>query len=144
MKKIYRKLLLIHVAVFFILLITWICGEEIKTEAGSPFSALYYVLHIFLGSIIFILTLVEWITRNQTKLVHTPAMPQHLWINQILHRGYYLILMALPLTGIIVFFDFMESRPFYLLHGSLFNLLLILIMVNLASMMIEKLKVKPL
>lgn len=124
------------------LLITWFCGNAIKTEAGSPFAALYYVLHIFPGSIIFILILVEWLAKNQSKLVRPPEMQKHLWINRILHRGYYLILMALPLTGIIVFFDFMENRPFYLLHSALFNLLLVLIMVNLISMIIGKLKLK--
>lgn len=144
MKYNYRNLILIHIAAFVMLLITWLCGNAIKTEAGSPFAALYYVLHIFPGSLIFILILVEWLARNQDKLVHPPEMQKHLWINRVLHRGYYLILMALPLTGIIVFFDFMESRPFYLLHGALFNLLLILIVVNLISMMIGKLKVRPL
>ncbi len=122
------------------LLITWLCGEAIKTEAGSPMVALYYVLHIFPGSIIFILILFEWLVRNQGKLVHTAEMPQYLWINRKLHRAYYLILLVLPLTGIAVFFDFIQSRPFYQLHSALFNLLLILIAVNCISMIIGKLK----
>ncbi len=143
MKNFYRRLLLIHVLAVFMLLVTWLCGEAIKTEAGSPFAALYYVLHIFPGSIIFILILFEWIVRNQGKLVHVPEMPQHLWINRKLHRAYYLILLALPLTGIVVFFDFIKSRPFYQLHSALFTLLLILITVNLISMIVGKLKSQP-
>jgi cytochrome b561 len=141
MKNIYRKFILIHVLAFFILLMTWLCGEAIKTEAGSPFAALYYVLHIFPGSIIFILILIEWIVRNQGKLIHPPEIPQYLWINRKLHRAYYLILLALPLTGITVFFDVIKGRPFYQLHSALFSLLLILIVVNLISMIIGKLKV---
>jgi len=144
MKNLYRKLLLIHVVAFFMLLITWLCGEAIKTEAGSPMVALYYVLHIFPGSAIFILIFFEWITRNQGKLVHTPEMPQHLWLNKILHRAYYLILLALPLTGIVVFFDFLQNRPFYQLHSALFSLLLLLIAVNFISMIVGKLNNKTL
>lgn len=142
MKNLYRNLLLIHIVAFLMLVITWLCGEAIKTEIGSPMVALYYVLHIFPGSAIFILIFFEWIIRNQGKLVHTPDMPQHLWLNRILHRAYYLILLALPLTGIVVFFDFMQSRPFYQLHSTLFSLLLILITVNIISMIIGKLKNK--
>lgn len=140
MKRLYRKLMLIHVLAFFMLLVTWLCGEAIKTEAGSPFAALYYVLHIFPGSVIFILILFEWIVRNQGKLIHTPDMPRHLWMNRKLHRAYYLILLALPLTGIAVFFDFMQSRPFYQLHSLLFTWLLILVGVNVVSMLLGKLK----
>ncbi len=140
MKLLYRNLILIHVLAFFMLLVTWLCGAAIKTEAGSPFAALYYVLHIFPGSIIFILILFEWLVRNQGKLIHMPDMPQHLWINRKLHRAYYLILLALPVTGIAVFFDFMESRPFYQLHSGLFTLLLALVVINAASMLAGKLK----
>jgi cytochrome b561 len=140
MKSLYRKLIVIHFLAFLMLLVTWFCGAAIKTEAGSPMVALYYVLHIFPGSIIFILILFEWLIRNQGKLVHTTEMPQYLWINRKLHRAYYLILLALPLTGILVFFDFIQARPFYHSHSALFNLLLILIVINSISMLIGKLK----
>lgn len=144
MKNAYRNILFIHIVAFFMLLITWLCGEAIKTEAGSPMVALYYVLHIFPGSAIFILIFFEWIISNQDKLVHTPEMAQHLWINRKLHRAYYLILLALPLTGIAVFFDFLKSRPFYQLHSALFSLLLLLIAVNFISMIVGKFKNKTL
>jgi len=140
MKSLYRNLMLIHGLAFLMLLVTWLCGEAIKTEAGSPFAALYYVLHIFPGSVIFILILFEWIVRNQGKLVHTPDMPLHLWINRRLHRAYYLILLALPITGVAVFFDFMDSRPFYQLHSTLFTLLMVLVAVNVVSMLIGAFK----
>ncbi len=47
MRAVYRKVLLVHTIAFFMLLLTWLAGEAIKTEAGTPFAALYYVLHIF-------------------------------------------------------------------------------------------------
>jgi cytochrome b561 len=136
------KLIAVHALAFLMLLMTWACGEAIKSEAGTPFVALYYVLHIFPGSIIFILILFEWLARNQEKLVHTPDTPTHLWVNRKLHRAYYLILLALPITGIAVFFDLMTSRPFYQLHSLLFTLLLALVLVNLCSMVIAKFKQK--
>lgn len=136
-----RHLVAIHVVVALMLLLTWWTGESIKTETG-PFAALYYVGHIFPGSVIFILILFEWIVRNQGKLIHTPSLPQHLWINRKLHRAYYLILLALPLTGIAVFFDFFASRPFYRLHGILFYSLLALIVINLISMLIGHIATK--
>lgn len=140
MKSNDKNLILIHVVAFLMLVVTWLCGYAIKTQAGSPLAALYYVLHIFPASVIFILILLEWIIRNQGKLVHTSNMPRHQWVNRKLHRGYYLILLALPPTGITVFFDFMQSRPFYQLHNALFLLLLTLIVVNIISMMIGNLK----
>ena len=140
MKNLYRNLILIHAVAFFMLAITWLCGQAIKAESGSPLVALYYVLHIFPGSIIFILILFEWLIRNQGKLTLPTDMPRHEWINRKLHRAYYLILLALPPTGIMVFFDFIASRPFYQLHNALFMLLLALIGINLASMGIGKLK----
>lgn len=118
------------------LLATWIAGAAIKTEAGTPFVALYYVLHIFPGSIIFILILFEWLVRNQGALNDVP--PDQL-VSRALHRAYYLILLALPITGIAVFFDFMAIRPFYQIHSWLFNLLLILVFVNIVHMLFVKL-----
>ena len=119
------------------LLATWIAGAAIKTEAGTPFAALYYVLHIFPGSIIFILILFEWLVRNQGTLTE---VPRDQLVNRTLHRAYYLILLALPLTGIAIFFDFMAIRPFYQIHNGLFSLLLILVFVNIAHTIIVKLK----
>ena len=119
------------------LLATWIAGVAIKTEAGTPFAALYYVLHIFPGSIIFILILFEWLVRNQGALTE---VPRDQLVNRTLHRAYYLILLALPLTGIAIFFDFMAVQPFYQIHNGLFNLLLILVFVNIAHTIIVKLK----
>ena len=132
----YRKLVSIHVAAFVMLLAIWIAGAAIKTEAGTPFVALYYVLHIFPGSIIFILILFEWLARNQGALNDVPPDQR---VNRALHRAYYLILLALPITGIAVFFDFMAIRPFYQIHGWLFNLLLILVFVNIVHMLFVKL-----
>lgn len=119
------------------LLATWIAGAAIKTEAGTPFAALYYVLHIFPGSIIFILILFEWLVRNQGTLAE---VPRDQLVNRTLHRAYYLILLALPITGIAIFFDFMAMRPFYQIHNGLFNLLLILVFVNIAHTIVVKLK----
>ncbi len=119
------------------LLITWLAGAAIKTEAGTPFAALYYVLHIFPGSIIFILILFEWLVRNQGALMQ---VPREQLVNRALHRAYYLILLALPMTGIAVFFDFMAMRPFYQLHKALFSLLLVLVVVNIAHTIITRLK----
>lgn len=118
------------------LVATWIAGATIKTEAGTPFVALYYVLHVFPGSIIFILILFEWLVRNQGKLTE---VPRDQLVNRALHRAYYLILLALPITGIAIFFDFMATRPLYQLHNWLFNLLLILVFVNIVHMAIVKL-----
>lgn len=128
-----KKLIWVHLLAFLMLFLTWWAGTTIKSESG-PFSALYYVLHIFPGSVIFILILFEWLIRNQEKLVHSPNMPAHLWMNRKLHRTYYLFLMLLPLTGILVFFDWMPSRPFYWIHKSFFNLILGLIVFDLISM----------
>lgn len=136
MKAVYRNLVFIHVAVFAILLATWIAGAAIKTEAGTPFVALYYVLHIFPGSVIFILILFEWLVRNQGAL---NEVPRDQLANRALHRAYYLILLALPITGIAIFFDFMAVRPFYQIHNGLFNLLLMLVFVNIAHMITVKL-----
>ena len=135
MKAFYKKFLLVHLLATFMLLITWLAGEAIKTQSG-PTSAVYYVLHIFPGSVIFILITFEWLIRNQGKLIRTQGMPLYLWINKNLHRAYYLILLALPLTGILVFFDFFEARPFYHVHATLFNLLMALILINLGSMLV--------
>lgn len=136
MRTVYRNLVLIHIAAFLMLLVTWFAGAAIKTEAGTPFVALYYVLHIFPGSIIFILILFEWLIRNQGAL---SAVPRDQRVNRALHRAYYLILLALPMTGIAVFFDFMAVRPFYLLHIGLFYLLLILVVLNITHMVTVKL-----
>jgi cytochrome b561 len=135
-KAVYRHLVFIHVAVFIMLVATWTAGAAIKTEAGTPFVALYYVLHIFPGSIIFILILFEWLARNQGALAE---VPRDQLVNRALHRAYYLILLALPITGIAIFFDFMAMRPFYQIHHWLFNLLLTLVFVNIVHMVTVKL-----
>lgn len=62
-------------------------------------------------------------------------VPRQKLANRVLHRAYYLILLALPVTGIAVFFDYMTARPTYLLHKILFDLLLLLILLNILHMM---------
>lgn len=133
----YRKLALVHAVAFIMLLMTWLAGAAIKTEAGTPFAALYYVLHIFPGSVIFILILFEWLVRNQGSLMQVPRDQR---VNRALHRAYYLILLALPMTGIAVFFDFIAIRPFYQLHKALFYLLLVLVIVNIAHILTMRFK----
>lgn len=103
-------------------------------------AALYYVLHIFPGSIIFILILFEWLVRNQEKFIGMSGQPWHQRLNRHLHRVYYLTLLTLPLTGIVIFFETMSSRPVYRLHSALFYLLMGLVVVNLASMAVGKLR----
>ena len=137
MRSVYRKVLLVHTIAFFMLLLTWLAGEAIKTEAGTPFVALYYVLHIFPGSVVFILILMEWSAVSQIPL---SDVPRSQLANRILHRIYYLILLALPVTGVAVFFDFLASRPFYHVHSILFSLLLILVFVNIVHTMFSKFK----
>lgn len=105
----------------------------IKYESGTPLVALYYVLHIFPGSVIAIIILFEWLAKDRKKLTE---VPKSALINSALHRAYYLILLALPVTGIAIFFDFISTHPFYQLHTGLFNLLLILVLVNIIHMMI--------
>jgi cytochrome b561 len=138
MQNLYRNLIPIHVLAFVMLLVTWLAGDTIKAHADSPMAALYYVLHIFPGSIILILILFEWLVRNQGKLTQMPDVPWHLRFNRRLHRVYYLILLALPPTGIVIFFETMISRPVYELHSALFYLLIMLIVVNLVSMVVGK------
>lgn len=133
----YRKLVLIHLAAFIMLLVTWLAGAAIKAEAGTPFVALYYVLHIFPGSIIFILILFEWLVRNQGSLATVP--PQEI-VNKTLHRAYYLILLVLPVTGIAVFFDWTAFRLVYLLHATLFYVLIVLVFANILHLVITKFK----
>lgn len=134
---VYRKLALLHLTAFFILLVTWLAGAAIKAEAGTPLVALYYVLHIFPGSIIFILILFEWLARNQGALADIP--PQEI-INKALHRAYYLILLILPLTGIAIFFDWTTLRLGYLLHTNLFYLLIVLVLINVLHKLVIKFK----
>jgi len=138
----HSNLITLHAIAFLLLLAIWACGEAIKTKAGTPFVALYYVLHIFLGSGMSILILFEWLLRNQDNLTHIHDMPTQVWINKKLHRAYYLILLALPITGIAVFFDFIAARPFYQIHSVLFTILVMLVIVNLCSMVIANFKVK--
>ena len=134
---VYRKLVLIHLAAFVMLLSTWLAGVAIKSEAGTPFVALYYVLHIFPGSVIFILILFEWLLRNQGSLVTAP--PSQL-INRALHRAYYLILLILPASGIAIFFDTTAFRLTYHLHEMLFYLLILLVFVNILHTVVAKFK----
>ena len=117
------------------LLVTWLAGAAIKTAAGTPFVALYYVLHIFPGSIIFILIFFEWLERNQGSLASVPLQEI---VNQALHRAYYLILLALPITGIAIFFDWTALRLVYLLHAALFYLLIVLVLVNILHAAVTK------
>ncbi len=139
-QNIYRKLVPIHTLAVVMLLVTWFAGDAIKAHTGTPMAALYYVLHIFPGSVIFILILFEWLVRNQGRLMEMTGQPWHLRLNRRLHRVYYLILLALPLTGIVIFFESIQSRPIYQLHRALFYLLIGLVIVNLASMAIGKLR----
>lgn len=120
-------LIKLHAIIFLALLLVWYVGVTIKSVAGSPFVALYYVLHIFPACLISLLILVEWISKGKND--SAPPSLRHR-LNHRLHQIYYRILLILPITGITCFFDFLPSRPFYLIHAWLFYCLLILIGVN--------------
>jgi cytochrome b561 len=132
---VYRKLVLIHAVACVLLLVTWFAGAAIKTAVGTPFVALYYVLHVFPGSIIFILILFEWLLRNQGSLA--TVLPQEM-VNKALHRAYYLILLVLPVTGIAIFFDWTALRLVYLFHAAVFYLLIVLVLVNILHTAVTK------
>ena len=136
-----RTLWMIHGLAFALLAITWLAAAGIAPHGGSPLVALYYVLHIFPGSIIFVLILFEWLARNRAIAERMPTEPPAVRFNHRLHQIYYLILLALPVSGILVFFDpaslsgdglarWLGSRPLYHLHADLFYLLLVLVVVN--------------
>lgn len=136
-----RRVLLIHAIAFILIFLVWLAGVAIKTEAGKPLVALYYVLHIFPASILFIFATVEWQTiSQQSPSVTRLASRNWGYINQVLHRVYYLMLMLLPFSGIAVFFDFLASRPFYQIHRLLFYVLLFLMAVNLVHSGLIKIK----
>jgi cytochrome b561 len=143
MQNLHRNLILIHLIAFVMLFVIWLAGGAIKTQAGSPLVALYYVLHIFPGSVMFILILFEWLARYRGTLGDIAQLPWHLRLNRRLHRLYYLILLALPVTGIVIFFEsswmlqatqWLPQRPVYQLHSSLFDVLMVLVLVNLVAM----------
>lgn len=136
-----RRVLLIHAVAFTLIFLVWIAGVAIKTEAGKPMVALYYVLHIFPASILFIFATVELqtISRQSLSFSNTGSSDWG-YINQLLHRVYYLLLMLLPFSGIAVFFDFLASRPFYQIHRLLFYGLLFLMTVNLVHSGLIKIK----
>lgn len=136
-----RRFFLIHALAFILVFMIWLAGAAIKKEAGTPMAALYYVLHIFPASVVFVLAAIEWQTISQQG---PSTFSRHLgdwsFINQILHRIYWLMLMLLPLTGIAVFFDFLISRPFYQIHRLLFYAFLFLMLMNVLHSGLIKIK----
>ena len=136
-----RTLWMIHLLAFVLLAVTWLAAAGIAPHAGSPLVALYYVLHIFPGSVIFVLILFEWLARNRAIAERMPSEPPAVRFNHRLHQVYYLILLALPVSGILVFFDpagasghaladLLGARPLYRLHANLFYALLVLVAIN--------------
>lgn len=151
----YRKLALIHGLLFVLLLVTWLSGILITDHAGTPMVALYYVMHIFPGSIIFVLILFQWLISSQTRRtsITEESLPSR-W-TRILHRCYDAILVAVPLIGLLIFFEpaspnakvnaeagrltqlmqLMQSQPFHRLHAWLYYLLLALVVFNVIVML---------
>jgi cytochrome b561 len=142
-----RKFWLIHGLAFVLILMTWLAGAAIGSHAGTPLVALFYVLHIFPASIIFVLILFQWQISSQAKQV-APATTQIDHFNAAMHWIYDALLVALPLTGLLVFFDpaapkrlnlgqtgwwqqLWYDRFFFHVHGWLFDALLAAVLLNL-------------
>jgi len=142
-----RKFWLIHGLAFVLILVTWLAGEAITGHAGRPLVALFYVLHIFPASIIFVLILFQWQIRSQAKH-DAPAAANPDRFNALMHWLYDALLVALPLTGLLVFFDpavpktlnltqagwwqqLWYDRFFFHVHGWLFDVLLVAVVLSL-------------
>lgn len=142
-----RRFWLIHGLAFVLILVTWLAGEAIAGHAGTPLVALFYVLHIFPASIIFVLILFQWQVSSQAKHA-TPADASPDRFNAAMHWLYDALLVALPLTGLLVFFDptapkgldltqagwwqqLWYDRMFFHVHGWLFDALLLAVLLNL-------------
>jgi len=150
-----RRLLSIHAMVFILLLATWLAGVAIAPHAGTPLVALYYVLHIFPGSLVFVLVLFYLLNKADDGEPKPISIPLPDKVNGRMHHLYYGILLALPLTGILIFFE--QAKPaawndalwwiqplydrfFYHLHALLFDVLLGLVVINVLVMLLGRLR----
>lgn len=151
-----RKFWLIHGLAFVLILATWLAGEAIAGHAGTPLVALFYVLHIFPASIIFVLILFQWQVASQAKH-DAPATANPDRFNAAMHWLYDALLVALPLTGLLVFFDpaapkalnlaqanwwqqLWYDRFFFHVHGWLFDALLVAVLLNLLVTGVRRLR----
>jgi len=147
MTEYHRKLALIHGLAFVLLFATWLAGISIAPHAGTPLVALYYVLHIFPASVIFVLILLQWQISSQKPPKDNPDANSYGQWNGFVHQLYDAILAALPITGILIFYEpkalvatpglatgwltqMLHDRFFHHIHAWLFNLLLALVVIN--------------
>lgn len=136
---------------FILLLVTWLAGDAIASHAGTPLVALYYVLHIFPGSLVFVLVLFYWLGKADEGEPQAVNVSLSGKVNRLMHHLYYSILLALPLTGILIFFEPVKARAgsdtswwmqlfherfIYHLHASLFDVLLVLVAINALVMLL--------
>lgn len=131
------RTLLLHAVAFGLLGIIWFSGACIKTAVGTPFVAVFYVAHIFSASILCLWILFEWFVKNPIAL---KALSLHQRINLRFHRLYYQTLLILPITGLVIFFDASAWRWSYELHVFLFDVLMVLIVLNALYFAIQRLR----
>lgn len=151
----FRKLLFIHAVAFILILVTWLAGASIAPHAGTPLVALYYVLHIFPASVIFVLILFQWQISSQARRAASVGVQWSDRFNRSMHQLYDAILIALPLTGLLVFFEptashaplhenatwwirVLQDRLFYHVHAWLFDLLLGFVALNVGATLAMK------
>jgi hypothetical protein len=157
MTEFQRRLTIIHGLALVLLFATWLAGVSIAPHAGTPMVALYYVMHIFTAGVILVLILLQWQISSQKQQIFAPGSISYRRWNHLIHQAYDAILVALPITGLLIFYEpkALASVPgvqpawwvrvlhdsfFHHVHAWLFNGLLALVVVNAVALMITRRK----
>lgn len=118
---------MLHALAFGLLAVIGFSGAQIKTAAGTPFVAVFYVAHIFSASMLALWILFEGFVK-QTVPSKAPSPGQRIHFQ--FHRLYDQVLLVLPITGLAIFFDASAWQFAYRLHVFLFDSLMVLVMLN--------------
>jgi len=139
-----RLQIILHWVVVILLAIQWLSGDAMTRamellaahEAPALPGFLLINLHMFSGLCIWLL--VCWrLYRRWLQPVAAPAgVPVWLWrVAEVSHTAFYLLLLVLPLTGLLAYYEWLSLAAFW--HQLAGKLMLALFLLHMAALLLH-------
>lgn len=99
-----KRIVIVHWLTFLLVILAWYLGDNLAEATDNSKATLAgYFLHIFVGSVIFLLTLSQlYFRRKDGRPSSLPDKPRYKIVAKYVHYLLYVVLTVLPMSGVTI------------------------------------------
>ena len=99
-----KRVVIVHWLTVLLVILAWYLGDSLAEATDNSKATLAgYVLHILVGSVIFLLTLSQlYFRRKDGRPSSLPDKPMYKRVAKFVHYLLYVVLIVLPMSGVTI------------------------------------------